>query len=77
MSEQPNQNEAADGQSLLTDGLDVVALNDAGWAFISAWEKHTSQLMTGETFNNLKPMIDAAIRKYIEATNINYPPNGA
>ncbi len=52
----------------LSDVLDANALNDAGWAFIDAWSKHTDQAMSGNTWNNIKPMVAAAIRKYLEAT---------
>jgi len=45
--------------------LDPSALNDAGWAFISAWDKHTQQSMTGQTWNHIKPMVAAAIQEYL------------
>lgn len=69
MNEQQNETEAADGQSELTAVLDANALNDAGWAFIDAWNSHTTQSMTGETWNNIKPMVVAAIRTYLKAAN--------
>lgn len=50
----------------LSAELDANALNNAGWAFIDAWNSHTDQAMSGRTWNNLKPMVAAAIRKYLE-----------
>ena len=49
--------------------LDAVALNQAGWVFIDAWNSHTDQVMSGNTWNNTKPMLEAAIRRYLEITN--------
>lgn len=46
--------------------LDANALENAGWAFIDAWNSHTDQEISGNTWNNIKPMIAFAIRKYID-----------
>lgn len=51
--------------SALSKGLDANALNDAGWAFIDAWGRHTDQKMSGDTWNHIKPMVAAAILEYL------------
>lgn len=64
------QSSAGEAEANLTDVLDATALNDAGWEFIAAWRTHTDQEMSENTFNNIKPMIAAAIRKYLKASNV-------
>jgi hypothetical protein len=65
----------AGAASVLTAGLGVEldedAVNEACWAFLDGWNKHTDQSMSGNTWNNLKPMVRAAIEKYITYTTPN------
>ena len=69
MEQETKVEEIAGAASGLSDVLDANALNDAGWAFIDAWSKHTDQAMSGNTWNNIKLMVASAIWKYLEATN--------
>lgn len=62
------QDETAAG-SKFSDELDTKALNDASLAFIEAWRIHTHQDMTGETWNNIKSMVAAAIHEYLAVLN--------
>lgn len=50
--------------------IDESALNAAGWEFIKTWPKYTKEELPPRAFNNIKPMIRAAIEEYIRLINI-------
>lgn len=76
MEQTKTENEAGGGLSDLTEGLDAYALSEAVWTFFVRWNNDTSQAMTDESFNNLKPMIAASIKKYVMVANAKVNPAG-
>jgi len=46
--------------------IDEWALNDAGWAFINSWNEIVGERMSGNVWNNVKPMLRAAIIEYMQ-----------
>jgi hypothetical protein len=45
--------------------IDENALNEAGWVFLEAWNIWVKEPIPGVLWNNLKPMLRAAITQYI------------